>query len=175
MISGNTFMFVLGGVRSGKSVYAEYIIDSMGGTPIYVATAAAGDSEMATRIHKHQARRGRHWRTIEAPLELANVIRGKSASGSPLLVDCLTLWLTNIMLAQRPLESAVHELLAAFGQRAGPIVVVSNEVGQGIVPDNALARRFCDEAGRLHQAVAALADRVVFMTAGLPCVLKPAT
>lgn len=161
---------VLGGARSGKSSYAEALI---GARPaFYVATGTAGDAEMTERIRHHRARRGAHWETIEEPLALAEGLRRIAGPDRPVLVDCLTLWLTNVMLAERDVPAAVAELVAALPGLGGPVVLVSNEVGQGIVPDNALARRFRDEAGRMHQAVAAVAQRVVFVVAGLPMVLK---
>ena len=124
---------------------------------------------MRERIGHHQKRRGEGWRTAEAPLDIAPLL---GAETRPILVDCLTLWLTNIMLAGRDAEAETAKLIAAARTSHAPIVFVSNEVGLGIVPDNALAREFRDRAGRLNQAVAAIANRVVFMVAGLPMVLK---
>lgn len=163
---------ILGGARSGKSALAERLITAYGGAPVYVATATAGDAEMAARIQAHQSRRGATWRTVEEPLDLAGVIARESTPQSPLLVDCLTLWITNMLIDNIDIEHETARLIAALGERRGPIVLVSNEVGQGIVPDNALARRFRDEAGRLHQRVAAAADRVLFVVAGLAQTLK---
>lgn len=163
---------ILGGARSGKSAQAEQYIGRYSGTPVYVATATAGDGEMAERILAHQARRGAGWRTVEAPLDLAAVIATESRPRSPLLIDCLTLWLSNAILADLNLQREVNRLIAALARRNGPIVLVSNEVGLGIVPDNPLARRFRDEAGRLHQQLAAVADRVIFVVAGLAQILK---
>jgi adenosyl cobinamide kinase/adenosyl cobinamide phosphate guanylyltransferase len=158
--------FVLGGARSGKSAHAEALIAAMPPPWRYVATAQAFDEEMRARIAAHCARRDERWRTVEAPLDLPAAL----ATPAPVLVDCLTLWLTNLMLADRRPDWPA--LLAALDARAAPTVIVSNEVGLGIVPDNALARAFRDEAGRLHQLVAARADRVVFMVAGIPMVVK---
>jgi len=158
--------FVLGGARSGKSAYAEALVTAYPAPWRYIATAQAFDAEMADRIAGHQARRAPGWRTIEAPLDLS----GALASPEPVLIDCLTLWVSNLMLAGK--EPDWPGLLAALDSRAAPAVIVSNEVGLGIVPDNALARAFRDAAGRLHQQVAARADRVVFMVAGLPMVVK---
>jgi len=158
--------FVLGGARSGKSAYAEALIGALPAPWCYVATAQAFDDEMRARIAEHRARRDQRWRTVEAPLDLAAALD----TDAPVLVDCLTLWLTNLMLAERRPDWPA--LRAALDARAAPTVIVSNEVGLGIVPDNALARAFRDEAGRLHQLVAARADRVVFMVAGLPMVVK---
>ena len=136
---------------------------------MYVATAQAFDDEMRTRIAEHRARRAAGWRTVEAPLALLDALRG--AGNAPVLVDCLTLWLSNLLLADADLDAAEAALDAALG-RAAPTVLVSNEVGLGIVPDNALARRFRDHAGRLHQRLAARADRVVLTVAGLPLFMK---
>jgi adenosylcobinamide kinase/adenosylcobinamide-phosphate guanylyltransferase len=131
---------------------------------------------MEQRIAAHKAERGAHWRAVEAPLALADAITEAAAPGTVLLVDCLTLWVTNLMLAERDVEAAGSELLAALARArdaaAGPVLVVSNEVGLGIVPDNALARSFRDEAGRLNQRIAAAAGRVEFVAAGLPLALK---
>ncbi len=165
MTGGPAVTLVLGGARSGKSAYAEVLLG--GGT--YLATAEAGDAEMAARIAAHRARRGEAWRTVEEPLELAAAL---AKCEGPVLVDCLTLWLTNIMQAGRDVDAEVQALVAALQELAGPVVLVSNEVGQGIVPDNALAREFRDRAGRLNQEVAAVAGRVVLVAAGLPLVLK---
>lgn len=162
---------VLGGARSGKSAYAEALIGSRTAA-IYLATAEAGDAEMQARILAHQARRGGNWTTLEEPLELAAALSRATAAGRPVLVDCLTLWLSNLMLADRPIETETDALLAAVPSFAAPVVFVSNEVGLGIVPDIPLGRTFRDAAGRLNQAVARAADRVVFIAAGLPLVLK---
>jgi adenosyl cobinamide kinase/adenosyl cobinamide phosphate guanylyltransferase len=158
--------FVLGGARSGKSAHAESLIAALPAPWLYVATAQAFDDEMRTRIAEHRARRDERWCTVEAPLDLSAALD----TPHPVLVDCLTLWLTNLMLADRRPDWPA--LLAGLDARRAPTVIVSNEVGLGIVPDNPLARVFRDEAGRLHQQVAARADRVVFMVAGLPMVVK---
>jgi adenosyl cobinamide kinase/adenosyl cobinamide phosphate guanylyltransferase len=158
--------FVLGGARSGKSAHAEGLIAALPAPWRYIATAQAFDDEMRARIAEHRARRDERWRTVEAPLDLPAALD----TPDPVLVDCLTLWLTNLMLADR--RPNWPALLGAIDARRAPTVIVSNEVGLGIVPDNALARAFRDEAGRLHQLLAARADRVVFMVAGLPMVVK---
>jgi adenosylcobinamide kinase/adenosylcobinamide-phosphate guanylyltransferase len=162
---------VLGGARSGKSRHAEALIEALPPPWAYIATAQAWDDEMTARIAEHRARRPADWLTLDAPLDLPDAIRGLPA-GRPVLVDCLTLWLTNLILAEQDTAAAGRALIEACAQASSPIVLVSNEVGLGIVPDNALARRFRDEAGRLHQAIAARAGRVVFMVAGLPMQLK---
>lgn len=163
---------VLGGARSGKSRYAEGLIEALPGPWRYVATAQGWDDEMRVRIAEHRARRPAPWETVDAPRELPAVIR-QAPPGRPVLVDCLTLWLTNAMLDDdADLDAEIEALLAACRDAAGPLVLVSNEVGFGIVPENALARRFRDEAGRLHQRLAMIADRVVLVVAGLPMILK---
>lgn len=168
---------ILGGARSGKSLYAEGLAELQPGSCIYLATAEAGDREMADRIRAHKERRGPRWTTLEEPLALSTALANACAPDRCVLVDCLTLWLSNLLGAERDPAREVAGLLDAMARLNGPCILVSNEVGQGIVPSNALARRFMDEAGRMHQALAALADNVIFMTAGLPLTLKgaPAT
>ncbi len=172
-------MLVLGGARSGKSRHAESLIEAAlaggacdGATYLATATAAADDAEMATRIAEHRQRRGPAWRTVEAPLDLAGALAEHSTPRRPVLVDCLTLWLANLMFAGRDVDAESARLVAALQDPAGPVVLVSSEVGLGIVPDNALARAFRDHAGRLNQAVAACVPRVVFVAAGLTLTLK---
>jgi adenosylcobinamide kinase/adenosylcobinamide-phosphate guanylyltransferase len=160
---------VLGGARSGKSQFAERLVTALPPPWTYVATGEAFDVEMAERIAAHIARRGEGWATVEAPRDLATAI--VSASG-PVLIDCLTLWLSNLMLAGLDVGAETASLLDALGRAQAPVVAVSNEVGLGIVPDNALARAFRDAQGRLNAAVAARADHVVFLAAGLPLTLK---
>jgi len=162
---------VLGGARSGKSRYAESLITAHPPPWVYVATAEALDDEMRARIADHRARRGADWRVVEAPRDLAGALMGLGEGGA-VLVDCLTLWLTNLMLADADLESESTRLQTALADIAVPVVLVSNEVGFGIVPDNALARRFRDAQGWLNQRMAAVAARVVLMVAGLPLVVK---
>jgi len=169
---------VLGGARSGKSRYGEGLIEASltdGQRAVYLATAEAGDAEMTARIAEHKQRRGRAWLTVEEPLDLAGAIARHARPASPVLVDCLTLWLSNVMAADRDAGAEIAGLTAALGGAAGPLVLVSNEVGQGIVPANAMARFFADNAGRMNQAVAAAAGRVVLMSAGLPLILKDGT
>jgi adenosylcobinamide kinase/adenosylcobinamide-phosphate guanylyltransferase len=162
---------VLGGARSGKSRHAEGLVEAAAPAGTYCATAEAGDAEMRERIAAHRARRGTFWRTIEAPLDLTPAIAA-AAPGRPLLIDCLTLWLSNVLLAGQPLAAEFAILRAALRDAAGPVVLVANEVGLGLVPETPLGREFRDAAGWLNQDIAALADRVVFVAAGLPLVLK---
>jgi adenosylcobinamide kinase/adenosylcobinamide-phosphate guanylyltransferase len=159
---------VLGGARAGKTAHAMRL--AAGG--VYIATAEAGDAEMAARIQRHRAERGPGWRTVEAPLALAAAIREAGVGDAPVLVDCLTLWLSNLLHAGHDPEAETSALLAACTQSTAPLVLVSNEVGLGIVPENALARTFRDAAGRLHQRIAERADRVILVAAGLPLTLK---
>ena len=163
---------VVGGARSGKSRYAERLVEdaALGGT--YCATAEPGDAEMAARIAAHRARRGPLWHTVEVPLRLAPVIASEPTGERPLLVDCLTLWLSNLMLAGRPVAEEAAAVCSALQLGSGPVVLVANEVGMGLVPETPLGREFRDAAGCLNQQVAALADRVVFVAAGLPLLLK---
>jgi adenosylcobinamide kinase/adenosylcobinamide-phosphate guanylyltransferase len=162
---------VLGGARSGKSRYAEWLVATYPQPWIYVATAEARDEEMAERIAAHKARRAAGWRTVEAPHDLADALQA-APEGSALLVDCLTLWLSNLMEAGFDIEAQTARVQAALASRTGPTVLVSNEVGLGIVPDNALARRFRDLQGTLNQTMAAQAARVIMMVAGLPVAVK---
>lgn len=165
-------LFVIGGARSGKSRHAQMRAEQTGLAPVYVATAQAFDGEMADRIARHQADRDARWRTVEAPIDLAGAIAREAAPGRVLLVDCLTLWLTNLLLAEHDIAAALTALERAVAGAAGPVIVVSNEVGQGIVPDNALARRFRDEAGWANQRLAACCDEAELVCAGLALRLK---
>lgn len=165
-------VLLLGGARSGKSRIAQARAESLPGELVYIATGQASDDEMAERIARHRADRGPRWRTVEAPLDLPDAIRRECQPGRVLLVDCLTLWLSNVMLGDHDVSIATHGLLRVLGATAAPVLVVSNEVGGGIVPENALARRFRDEQGRLNQGVAALAGEVQLVTAGLTLRLK---
>ncbi|MHC2000458.1 bifunctional adenosylcobinamide kinase/adenosylcobinamide-phosphate guanylyltransferase [Methylobacterium sp. CM6241] len=161
---------VLGGARSGKSLHAERLIEACPAPWLYLATAQAWDDEMRERVALHRSRRSADWITRDVPIDLAEAV---AAATGPVLVDCLTLWLTNLILSEADIEAASAALIEACGRAPGPVVLVGNEVGLGIVPDNALARRFRDVAGRLHQRLAARADHVVFMVAGLPMIVKP--
>jgi len=168
------FTLVLGGARSGKSRIAEARILALPqtGAPLYIATAQAFDDEMTARIAAHRAQRaGAGWRTIEAPLALAEALE-QAPPQTPVLIDCLTLWLSNHLLARSDLPAEGARLARAIAAHPAPLIAVANEVGLGIVPDNALARRFRDEAGRLNQHLAAQAGRVILVTAGLPLALK---
>jgi adenosylcobinamide kinase / adenosylcobinamide-phosphate guanylyltransferase len=162
---------VLGGARSGKSRYAESVVIATPPPWIYLATGEPRDADMAERIAHHRERRGAGWRTVEEPHDLEGAIDAAPA-GAAVLVDCLTLWLTNRMLAEADMEAETARLEAALARRDGLTVLVSNEVGSGIVPDNALARRFADLQGRLNQRIATRADRVVLVVAGLPLIVK---
>jgi adenosylcobinamide kinase/adenosylcobinamide-phosphate guanylyltransferase len=163
---------VLGGARSGKTSHALGLAAAAGLERVYLATAQAFDEEMASRIARHRAERAEGWSTREEPFDLADAVSAEAAPGRIVLVDCLTLWLSNVMLAERDLVAARSGLLDAMRGARGPVIFVSNEVGLSIVPENALARRFRDEQGWLNQAVASAADRVVFVAAGLPIRLK---
>lgn len=163
---------VLGGARSGKSRFAEALLGGFPGARVYLATAQPGDPEMAARIAEHRARRGAAWTTVEEPLDLAGRLALLSRPGAAILLDCLTLWLANLMASDRDVAAEGGRLVEALPHLPGPVVLVANEVGLGIVPDNALARRFRDVAGRLNQQVAAACQRVHFLAAGLPITLK---
>jgi adenosylcobinamide kinase/adenosylcobinamide-phosphate guanylyltransferase len=159
---------VLGGARSGKSRHAERLIEAAGGG-IYLATAEVRDEEMRARIDQHQSRRGQNWRTIEEAAAIAPLI---ASADAPVLLDCLTLWLSNLMERQADIAAETDILIESFIEAKHPVVLVSNEVGLGIVPMNPLARRFRDEAGRLNQTMAEIAGHVVFLAAGLPLSFK---
>jgi adenosylcobinamide kinase/adenosylcobinamide-phosphate guanylyltransferase len=165
-------VLVLGGARSGKSAFAERIVIESELDPVYLATAEAGDAEMAERIATHRARRGASWRTIEEPQRLEETLAKEAGEGRAILVDCLTLWLSNMLHASADVETRMKSLCEAIRGLPGLLVFVSNEVGLGLVPETELGRRFRDAQGRLNQAVAAVADRVIFMAAGLPLYLK---
>ncbi|MFN3822584.1 MAG: bifunctional adenosylcobinamide kinase/adenosylcobinamide-phosphate guanylyltransferase [Pseudorhodobacter sp.] len=162
---------VTGGARSGKSRFAEGLVRATGRSAVYIATAEAWDDEMRARIDAHRTDRGEGWQTVEAPLDLAGAL-GRATADQTVLVDCATLWLTNAMLAERDIAQETDRLLAALGDCRALVVVVTNEVGWSVVPENALARRFRDEQGRLNQRLAAAAGRVALVVAGLPLWLK---
>jgi adenosylcobinamide kinase / adenosylcobinamide-phosphate guanylyltransferase len=161
---------VLGGARSGKSRYAESLVMALPSPWLYVATAEARDSEMAARVAVHQGRRGPSWTTVETPRDIAGALAANATT--PALVDCLTLWLSNVLLADADVDAEIEHLDEALTHAAAPLVLVANEVGSGIVPDNALGRRFRDLQGLLNQRIAARADRVFLVVAGLPLTLK---
>ncbi len=169
---GASLTFVLGGARSGKSRYAEGLVAALPPPWLYVATAEAGDHEMAARIRAHRSRRGPSWRTIEAPRDLPAALA--ACEGMPVLIDCLTLWLSNLLLANADIDQETERLERSLAEAAAPIVLVANEVGSGIVPDHPLGRKFRDLQGVLNQRIAARADRVVLMVAGLPVAVKGA-
>jgi adenosylcobinamide kinase / adenosylcobinamide-phosphate guanylyltransferase len=163
---------VLGGARSGKSNYAERLVVRAPAPWLYLATAQAIDDEMQARIAEHKGRRDARWRTVEVPLDLVEALAALGEKPQAVLIDCLTLWLSNTLLAKRNLAVAGDRLIAALTAARGPVVIVSNEVGLGIVPDTPLGREFRDAQGQLNQRVAAIADHVVFLAAGLPLTLK---
>ncbi|WP_208250233.1 bifunctional adenosylcobinamide kinase/adenosylcobinamide-phosphate guanylyltransferase [Rhizobium sp. T1470] len=168
--SGTTF--VLGGARSGKSRFAEQLVVSGGLERHYVATGRAWDEEMRSRIDTHKADRGDLWHTHEEPLDLVGCLRAIDGEGRAILVDCLTLWVTNLMMEERDMVAEFASLAAYVPAARARLVIVSNEVGLGIVPENRMAREFRDHAGRLHQMIAAEAADVYFIAAGLPLKMK---
>ncbi|WP_213662910.1 bifunctional adenosylcobinamide kinase/adenosylcobinamide-phosphate guanylyltransferase [Stutzerimonas stutzeri] len=167
---------ILGGARSGKSRLAERLAADSNLAVTYIATSQALDGEMAARIVHHRQRRPAHWALVEEPLQLARVLREQAGAQRCLLVDCLTLWLTNLLMLEEPARLAAERdaLLECLGELPGRVILVSNETGLGVVPLGELTRRYVDEAGWLHQAVAERAERVTFMVAGLPMILKGA-
>jgi adenosylcobinamide kinase/adenosylcobinamide-phosphate guanylyltransferase len=167
---------VLGGQRSGKSRYAEALVLASGRVPVYLATAARddNDADMAGRIALHRARRDARWHTVEEALDLAAAIEREAGEGYHVLVECLTVWLSNLMMAESDIEAETARVCATLALVRGDVTLVSGEVGLGIIPDNALARRYADALGVLNQQVAAVADRVVLVAAGLPLILKSA-
>jgi len=167
---GKTIL-ITGGARSGKSGIAETMALSLGTPAVYIATATAGDDEMAARIAAHRARRGAAWMTYVEPLELAGALKATDGQ-APRLVDCLTLWLSNVMFAGRDWQAETQHLIDALYLQSGPVILVTNEVGSGIVPDNGLARAFRDAAGTINQQVAAMADEVYLAVSGLPMKVK---
>ena len=167
-------LLVLGGARSGKSRYAQRLAEASARAPWLIATAEAKDAEMAARIARHAQERGPRWRLVEAPLDLTPTLRSACAPDRIAVVDCLTFWLANLMFAGRNAEAEIDALAGALPELGGPVVFVSNEVGLGIVPDNALGRAFRDIQGRANQRLAAACDAVVLVTAGLTQLLKPA-
>ncbi|MEP1934647.1 MAG: bifunctional adenosylcobinamide kinase/adenosylcobinamide-phosphate guanylyltransferase [Roseibium sp.] len=171
--TGRRATFVFGGARSGKSRFAETLAENSGLQKIYIATGAAFDAEMADRIDRHQVQRGSSWTTVEEQIDLVGVIAREASETRVLLVDCLTLWLSNLMFADKDIADETARLVDALSGLAGPCLFVSNEVGMGIVPENRLSRSFRDAQGRLNQDIAEASGQVVFVAAGQPLVLKP--
>ncbi|MFW2588080.1 bifunctional adenosylcobinamide kinase/adenosylcobinamide-phosphate guanylyltransferase [Sagittula sp. SSi028] len=165
-------ILITGGARSGKSELAERLALRPTGRAIYIATAEAWDDEMRARIKTHQDRRGAEWTNLHAPMDLCSALRD-SDGGDPRLVDCLTLWLTNLMLSERDWRAATEQLCDVLTQQSAPVVLVTNEVGAGIVPDNKLARDFRDAAGWLNRRVAEISETVILTVAGCPIKVKP--
>lgn len=165
---------ILGGARSGKSQFAERKAQESGLALNYIATSQIWDAEMRARIDLHMDRRGPEWTTIEEPIHLCDALRAHSQKGSITLVDCLTLWVTNLMMAEADMAESFQRLIEGLSSIEGDIIFVSNEVGLGIVPENKMARDFRDHAGRLHQDIGAIADTVYFIAAGLPLTMKSA-
>jgi adenosylcobinamide kinase/adenosylcobinamide-phosphate guanylyltransferase len=165
-------MLVLGGARSGKSLHAQTLAEATGGELVFVATGQAYDDEMRERIARHQADRDGRWLTVEAPIDLVDAMRQGDNAERTVLIDCLTLWASNLLLADADPDAAGMALAEAVGTMRSRVIFVSNEVGFGIVPDNALARAFRDVAGRLNQRIAAACDRVDLVVAGIPLRVK---
>ena len=166
---------ILGGARSGKSYYAEVCAADSGLDVTYVATAQAHDDEMAQRIQHHQQQRPSHWKLIEEPIELVSVLKEEANSSRCILVDCLTLWLSNQLCSENnvnPLQKNIDDLIDSVPKLPGQILFVSNEVSMGVVPLGEVSRQFVDEAGRLHQRLAAICDKVTLMVAGIPSHIK---
>lgn len=172
MTPDRKIVLVIGGARSGKSVFAEGLAEASGLAKVYVATGQAFDREMSERISEHKQRRSTGWENVEDPFDLAGVLAKVAGDGKAVLVDCLTLWVTNLMLEDKDVIAESDSVLAVLPELQGHIIFVSSEVGLGIVPDNYLARSFRDHAGRLHQQIAAIADEVYFVAAGLPLKMK---
>ena len=165
-------ILVTGGARSGKSVFAEKRTKQLGSSLIYIATSEVIDSEMKKRVEEHQARRGSEWQTLHAPINLTEALIETDGKG-PCLVDCVTFWLNNLIFHDEDVDAATKELITVLNERSDPVVLVTNEVGSGIIPENALARRFCDEAGRLNQTISQIADEVYVSISGIPLQIKP--
>ena len=165
-------ILVTGGARSGKSSFAEKRTKQLGSSLVYIATSEIIDSEIEKRVAEHQARRGSEWQTLHAPLKLTEALFETDGKG-PCLVDCLTIWLNNLIFHNEDTVVATKELIKVLEQRSDPVVFVTNEVGSGIVPENALARRFRDEAGRMNQIISRVADEVYVSISGIPLQIKP--
>jgi len=174
MSSSHRSLLVLGGARSGKSRYAQTLAEGSGLDLMLIATAQAHDDEMEARIARHRADRDERWSLIEEPLNLAAQISGRAKEGRLIVVDCMTLWLSNVMLAGRDTEAMQEGLAGVIAKAQGPVILISNEVGQGIVPSTPLGRAFRDAQGRLNQRLGQVCSDVVLVSAGLPLQLKPA-
>ena len=174
MTAAPRHLFIIGGQRSGKSRFAERTVLDAGKRPVLIATATPGDAEMAQRIAEHRRSRDRAWTIVEEPLDLPAALAQHARPGNAVLVDCLTLWLSNLFGAARDERSATDALVRSLDAASGPVVVVSNEVGAGIIPENALARRYADALGILNQRIAGAVTTVVVMNAGIATVVKPA-
>lgn len=172
MIKKKNLTLVLGGARSGKSRRAQLLCEALSDARVFIATAEPFDNEMAERIAQHRLDRGSSWQTVEAPLDIVEAIRGASSSSAVCLVDCLTLWLSNLMHTDRDVDTEISKLLGFLENATGAVVFVSNEVGMGLVPETPLGREFRDLQGRLNQRVASICDYVEFVAAGLPITLK---
>ncbi len=170
-----TSTLVLGGAASGKSLYAENLVLESGGSPLYIATAQALDDEMQGKIATHRERRGDHWRTLEEPISLVNALKDNNSADAVILVDCLTLWLSNLVTKGRDIAVEIENLIQVLPLLSASVVFVSNELGLGVVPSNDAARHFRSLHGAMNQSVAASAEQVIFVTAGLPSVLKGAS
>jgi adenosylcobinamide kinase/adenosylcobinamide-phosphate guanylyltransferase len=167
-------LLVFGGARSGKSRHAQSLAEATASRRLFLATATAGDEEMAARIARHRLDRGEGWATREEPLELTAALRAEATRDQIVLVDCITLWLGNLMFAGRDPAREIADLVAEIGRLEGPVVFVSNEVGAGVVPATPLGREFRDWQGRANQEIAAACDAVIWVAAGLPMLMKPA-
>jgi adenosylcobinamide kinase/adenosylcobinamide-phosphate guanylyltransferase len=165
-------MLVTGGARAGKSRYAEALLRARPARHAVIATGIAGDEDMAARIARHKAERDPTWEVVEQPVSVRAAIRKAARPDRIVLVDCLTMWINNLMMEERDIDQEIAGLAGTLANAAGPVVLVSNEVGLGIVPDNALARDYRDHLGRTNQAVAAAADCVLFLVAGIPLIIK---
>ena len=172
MTASRKIILVIGGARSGKSAFAEDMAAKSGLAKVYIATGQAFDREMSDRIDIHKARRGPDWENVEDPFDLAGVLKDAAGEGKAVLVDCLTLWITNLMLEQRDVDAEADALLDLLPSLEGQVIFVSSEVGLGIVPENYMARAFRDHSGKLHQQIGAMADEVYFVAAGLPLKMK---
>ena len=171
-VSSANCQLILGGARSGKSRHGEQIAKDSGLEVIYVATAQAYDDEMVKRIAQHQQDRPDHWQSIEEPLNLPNIIKDNSCTQNVILVDCLTLWLMNLLEARLDISAQVDLLLSALQQSKGQVIMVSNEITMGVVPMGEMSRQYVDELGRMHQRIAQQAQSVTLMVAGLPLSIK---